>query len=121
MAEMRIPADAIGVKLELTRIGKRLAAEGKLVAPVEVTPELVAKREAVTKAARKRSAEAKKKRLAGRKKRPLPPMTDREKRRTTELAKRAKAHEKAAKEREPGAKKAKPAKGKGNDDADADT
>ena len=120
MAEMKMTADAIGVRLELTRIGKRLVAEGKIKAPVEVTPELIAKRKKAIDAARTKSQASKKVRLAKRNKRALPPMTDKEKRRTTELAKRAKAHEKADKERADAAKKTKAAKGKGKGKADAD-
>lgn len=120
MAEMKIQADAIGVKLELTRIGERLVAEGKIIAPVKVTPELVALRKKTIDAARKKSQALKKARVEKRGKVTLPPMTDREKRRTDELAKRAKAHEKADKERAEAAKKAKPAKGKVKADADGD-
>ena len=110
MAEMK--PGPVGVELQLTAKGAELARRGIIKAPVEVTPELLAKREAATVAARVKSAAAKKARIAKLKAAgklgKLPPMTAAEKRRTAELAKRKKAH--AAKAAEVKSAAAKPAK-----------
>lgn len=122
MPDNSAPIRTVGlnVELELTPLGERLAAEGKVAVPRKVTPEIIELRKQAVDAARKKSRELKAKRrkqiekdLESGKRRPLPPMTKREKMRTDEQARRAKAWEKADKERAAAAKKT----GKGDEKA----
>lgn len=114
MPDNSAPIRTVGlnVELQLTPLGERMVALGKVARPVKVTPELIALRKKVTDAARKKSRELKAERrkqieadLESGKRKPLPPMTRVEKMRVDELAKRAAAHKKADAERVEAAKK----------------